>query len=157
MAEFNITDGDLLAMLDVLEAIGEASDTLDGPYAARMRALVAQVKTKAGEVFGLLETRLMELTDGQAIVVDGEVFVKGDKVAYRPDWPVIRKAILATALRDGAATATDAAVTVVDIMQELYVSPSTKPKVGGLKKVGLNLSKAGRDEITGAELKVVKV
>lgn len=157
MAEFNITEGDLLAILDVLEAIGEASDDLDGPYAARMRTLVAQVKTKAAEVFGLLETRLIELTDGQPIVVDGEVFVRGDKIAYRPDWSVIRKAILATALKDGAATATDAAVTVVDIMQDLYVSPSTKPKAGGLKKVGLNLSKAGHDEITGAELKVVKV
>lgn len=157
MAEFNVTDGDLLAMLDVLEMIGEASDDLDDLFAARMRTLVAQVRTKAGDVFSLLETRLMKLADGQPIMVDGEVFKKGDKTAYRPDWPVIRKAILATALKEGAATATDAAVTVVDIMQDLYVSPSTKPKAGGLKKIGLNYDKAGHEEITGAELKVVKV
>lgn len=156
MAEFNITEGDLLAMLDVLAAIGEASDDLDGPSAARMRALVAQVKTSAAEVFGLLETRLMALTDGQAIVVEGEVFVKGDKTAYRPDWQVIRRAILTTALADGA-TATEAAATVVDLMKELYVSPSTKPKAAGLKAVKLNYDKAGHEEITGAELKVVKV
>jgi hypothetical protein len=50
-------------------------------------------------------------------------------------------------------TVTEVAEKVVRKMTALYVSPSTVPKVGGVKALGLEMDDVCRDEHTGFELR----
>lgn len=149
---YEVNRSDILAMIDVLNELGEVSDQLDASSAARMRGAIGQLKAKVTEVFQLLDSQLAKMLDGQPVEVDGAVFMVKDKQSYVPDQSSIARSVVRQAAVDSNGEmcgAVEAAERAVRLMADLYVSASTEPKVGGLKALGLSKVTAGEWKTTG--------
>ena len=107
----------------------------------------------------MLDTQLRRLMDGATRVVASSRAVEIEpQIKKRPDWGKIRSRVIARSLcdEDGEryAIIEDAVETAVDLMMELYVSPSTTPKVGGVKRLGCSMDDLTVEEKTGDKVVV---
>lgn len=143
---FTLQRADIEVVLDLLDKLAELTEDLSPEDAVMWRGIVGQVKAKAGDVFSLIDTRLLQLADGQPVVVGDKVFVKDIQQVYRPNQSrisglVIRHACVAP---DGTTRKTREAVEIaVGLMKMLYVADATEPKVGGLKALSVTKADVG--------------
>lgn len=151
-----ISTADILAMCDVADQLaGEAADLAADDALALLEAVqVAVAALKNAESY--LKSRAITTIE-QPILVGHTAYSKVAVTKQRPDQALIKRAVVSLAAspdEEGEApTAGDAAQRAVDLMAAMYVSPSTLPKVGGLRAMNLELSDVCSDEHTGWDLK----
>ena len=156
--DFELEYADISVVLELLDRLAELTEDMPAEVAVTWRGIIGSVKSKAAEVFGLIDTRLLQLLDGQPIQVDGTVYMKDVPTKYRARQDEIASAVVRKASYDdeGELRDTRAAVEIaVRIMRDLYVSPSVDPKVGGLNHLGLKKAQVGKFENQAPAVKVV--
>lgn len=155
---FTLQRADIEVVLDLLDKLGELTDDLTAEDAVMWRGIVGQVKAKAGVVFGLIDTRLLQLADGQPVVVGEQVFKKDVQQVYRANQSRISGLVIRHACvgPDGVTRKTKDAVEIaVGLMKMLYVADADVPKVGGLKALGVTKDDVG--EWFNKDPKIVEV
>jgi hypothetical protein len=97
----------------------------------------------------------------QPVLVGRVVWSKTPVTKKRPNAPLVDRQVVRVAAHpdpDGVMpTAYEAAQAAVELMKALYVAPSTVPKVGGIKKIGLEYGEVINEEHTGYELKRTEI
>lgn len=141
MSQFIPTIPDVKALDDVVNDITELSDTLDVDTAVAFRvALVSHLATVklAIDMLDAQLVKVMELprTEGGWIHI-----VRRKKERQRFDHAAIAKVVRAQAVRDEDGTVVDpweAAEQAVVMMTDVYLSDSSKAKIGALKALGID-------------------
>lgn len=152
----DITTADLAAIGDVAARLAEQSDSLSAQQAIELLG-AAQLAAKALSIaMGLLEAQALKTLE-QPIIVGGTAWAKKPTYKDRPDQTLIARVVTEKAAQPDAngevPTAVDAAEAATKMMQALYVSPSTKPKVGGVTALGLRMEDVCAEEFVGHHLK----
>lgn len=134
-----ISKGDIAAIGDVVDQLTAEINDMDAAAAIGMSSALAEVKAKIELAVSLMKTRTLNVMDGQPIQIGSTLYAPKPTGKWRPEWRMVRSAVLKAALGDELPTATEAAARAVDIMRDLYVSPSQVPKKGGLDHLGIDL------------------
>ena len=121
----------------------EMLDALDG-LAARLKA-----------VRGAVLTQQLILTK-EPVVHDGTVYASRQTGKWRPDKPKIREAVVRRAAYDEngekIADSREAAERAFELMNEMYVSPSSVPKTSAIEHMGLTKKEIMHWQHTGHEV-----
>lgn len=152
-----VEPNDLLAGADVCARLNECWDQLDLdqtiPLLEASEVLLAQVKSLVGNL------RMQAVNQiEQPRVVAGKTWSKVRSFKSRPRHNEIQKRVVDVATGhtdEGEVLDKDDAVKLaVRLMAEMFVSPSTEPKVGGLKQIGFKGGVKGisDEEFTGWDL-----
>lgn len=149
---------DLEACGDVFDWLTENADALSADKAIEMLEAARRAETKLKAAISMLQSQAMQTMERRPIVVDNVVYSKRPAMKQRPELPKIITAVVEWASAPNRATgevptAFEAATSAADAMINLYVSPSTVPKITGLKVLGLRLGDVTHKEHTGYELK----
>jgi hypothetical protein len=148
---------DIEAVGDVLDYVAEQSDSMEPDLAIQMINALNELERKLKMARSLCETQAKRTLEGKPIKVDGKVYAERDTGKWRPSQSRIRQAIVRNALADdqGRVVKSRQAVAerAVTIMYDLFVSPSTMPKVTGLKSLGLTNEDVADWDKTGTVLK----
>jgi len=152
---------DIEAIGDVLDQIAEAADSLDAKESVEFMVALNAVNAKLKIAMTLCETQAKRTLDGQPIKVGDTLYVEKDTGKWRPDQSRIRARVVSMAAVDLATgeivAGPIAAERAVDMMYQLFVSPSTMPKVGGLDYLGLDKRDVADWERTGTALEAVEL
>lgn len=147
---------DLEAIGDVAVWLAEQSDALSAEQAVELLSEARLVHKSLGLAIDMLEAQALRLIE-QPILVGTTAWSKKPTFKKRPDRPKImaRVAQLAVADSDTGEIREPQAVAdaAIKLMADLYVSPSTVPKVGGVTALGYKMDDVVSDEHTGFELK----
>lgn len=152
-----ITTAEVAAMLDVLREVDETSDSMSIENAVRWHEAVTELKAKANETLGLIETQMVATLESP-VVRNGTRYEVVSNGKWRPDHEALHSAVKRAAAADENGeirTAHDAADHAITTMRGLFVAPSTMPKTGGLENLGLKKSDVARFE--GTNTKKVRV
>lgn len=147
-----ITVADIEAAIDVLDQLTDEIDSFDAAVAIRTSDALAVLRGRVDLAMSLLKSRTLTAMDGQPIQVDKTVFYTKPSGKWRPDWRRIETAVV-DAIMAREISGRGRVWAAVDLMRELYVSPSTVPKTGALEKMGLDLKDVARWEKGVDELK----
>lgn len=161
MAEIELSD--IQASTDVLAQLYNEADGFDVEksitYLNAVLALEVQVKAAKSE----LEARALRLLE-QPILVGNRAYSKKLVVKQRPIHDKITARVMRVAATSDASTgevlsAAQAAENATKLMTQLFVAPSTLPKAGGLKAIGLTFDEVTRADDSGGtyELKVTEL
>lgn len=152
----DIDRSDLDACGDVFDWLCENADSLSAEKAIEMLEAAQQLHGKLRKAIDMLETQALGLIE-QPILIGRVAYSKTPAIKLRPEQNKIAGRVCDLASMPDAngevLTAYDTAVVAVGLMKDLYVSPSTKPKVGGVKALGYNMADVTVEEHTGWELK----
>lgn len=152
------TTGDLLAIGDVLDVLTADIEALDAAQAIITIEALKQVRNRLDLALSLLKTRALNALDGQPVKVGTTLYVAKATGKWRPEWSAVRKHVANAALVDEngeVQTADQAAARAIDIMRDLYVSPSTMPKQGALDRLNLRYEDVADFERGVPELKAM--
>lgn len=151
----DIDRSDLDACGDVFDWLCENADSLSAEKSIEMLEAAQALHGRLRKAIDMLETQALGLIE-QPILIGRVAYSKRPGIKLRPEQTKIAKRVCdlaSTPDENGEApTSYDTAVIAVGLMRDLYVSPSTKPKVGGVKALGYNLADVTREEHTGWEL-----
>lgn len=164
---YDIGVADLLAMKDVAEGLTDLSGTLSAEQSVVLLDAAREVYKALGNTIAFLESRAISQIEQPILVSDG----KGNTTAWskkaefkkRPNMPAIRLLVNQVAIdavldRDtGDVSPMEAVAKAVELMEGLYVSPSTMPKVGGVKELGVEFDAVFEEQHTGYTLKRVEL
>lgn len=153
MAE--ITPADILAAGDVVDQLTEASDQLSLERAAPLRDALNVVKKKVADCISMVETRMLATVEKGAQTIGSTTFSRKVETKWRPDQEMIRRQVVKQAAWDHngeALPAVDAAANAVNLMYQLFVSPSQMPKAEGLTSLRLFKSDVAVEVVTGAHI-----
>lgn len=159
MAEL-ITQGDVEAFVDVLAIITEQSDEYSLEAALTLKDELEAVIKSAKETCSLLETQIRKLLDGTTTTVVGtkKVALKPNPPKWEPNHGKIRKLVVSRSLVDEegerVALPQEAAEQAVEIMYQMFVSPSDMPKAGALKALRIFQEDVADKKDTGSKLVV---
>lgn len=152
----DVDRSDLQACEDVFDWLIENADSLSAEKAIEMLEAARATQAKLKTAISMLETQALNSIE-QPILIGRVAYAKKPSYKRRPDQTLIGRTVAehASASDDNgeAPTAWEAASTAVVFMKALYVSPSTEPKVSGVKALGLEMDDVCREEHTGFELK----
>jgi hypothetical protein len=153
----DISIHDLEACGDVFDWLCENADGLSADNAIPLLEAAQQLQQKLKLAIDMLKAQALSGIE-QPILVGSVAWSKKPSIKYRPDQTKIAKAVVAVAIEPDHDTgemrdAETAAERAVRLMQTLYVSPSTVPKVGGVENLGLTMKDVTREDRTGWELK----
>lgn len=156
-----ITIADLRAVGDVADALAEQSDGLSAEQSVQLLTAAREAKAKLQAAIDMLEAQALTTIE-QPILVGKTAWTKKPEFKRRPNWVLIRSTVIDQASAPSQETGEfphprDAAEAAVSMMAALYVSPSTSPKTGGVKALGLSLEDATVEEHTGFALKAVEL
>lgn len=147
---------DIDALGDVIDKIGEATDSFSAEEAIRVSNALGNLARRITAARGLCETQAIKVLEGQPCVVDGVRYLIKPEGKWRPDQFRVKQRVMSCALYDtktgerrDAAMAVEAAI---DFMFGLYVAPATMPKTGGLEALGY-----GKDDVADYESQGVKL
>ena len=147
-----ITTADLLAICDVADRLAEQAGDQTAEQAIRLIEAVDVAVNALQAAKTLLRSQAISNME-QPIVVDNVAYSKVLDLKKRPQHAIIRKAVISQASQPDengeVPTVVDVAERVYDTMVALYVAPSTVPKVGGVKMLGLNFGDVIVEEHTG--------
>jgi hypothetical protein len=136
-----VTPQDLLATLDVLADIDERSDSMGIEDAVAMREAVVALMSAARMTLSLIDTQLVNTLESPREIGSMRYEVRKSDGKWRPDHSKVNAVVKRNAAVDPVTgemfDCFDAAERAVKIMEDLYVSASTMPKVGALDKLGL--------------------
>jgi len=148
---------DLQAVGDVIDWVGEESDSFDAETAILVAEHLAGLARKIATVRSLCEAQARKRLDGQPIRVGNSIYHERQTGKWRPNQAAIRSKVVAVAVADTDTgeirEPREAARVAAELMAALYVSPSTEPKRGGLARIGAELRDVAEWERTGVELK----
>jgi hypothetical protein len=155
-----ITPADIRAAADVVRAAGESADSIGFEEAADLRVALLELDKATKDSLAVLSGELLRMVEAQPRRHDGRTYDRRPKRTWRFDHELIRHSITDIVCEANHETGEvpDVAGAVVEALElhaDIYVSPSTTAKVGGLKKVGLEKKQAGTYENQGYELDVV--
>lgn len=151
-----VVAADLQAINDVVQLLAESSDSLTTEQAIELIEAARKAQQSLKAAIEMLEAQAISTIE-RPLLMGNVVWTKVPSVKKRPVPNIIDKAVLTfSAHPDGDGvmpTAYEAAQTAINMMKGLYVSPSTVPKVGGVKALGLDMGDVCTEEHTGYELK----
>lgn len=154
MAE--ISTADLEAVGDVAASLAEQSDMLSAEKAIELLEAARKAQMSLRLAVDMLESRALATIE-QPILIGRTAWSKVASFKKRPDQARLDSHVFrACALTiDGELvdSPTDAVQAAIEAMKALYVSPSTVPKVGGVRALGLELDDITALEHSGWELK----
>lgn len=153
-----ISKGDVLAAIDVLVQLTEESDQLEADEAIVMMELLADLKSKAAIAYGSVQTAVVNKLESGSREIEGRLYYRKAAGVYRTYHADVHAAVVGQSVvdRDGVIRdAKEAAQRAVHLMEMLYVSASTNPKIAGLDALGLSKKKVMRWEKTGTTVNVV--
>ena len=140
MTRFIPTIPDVEASIDVLKDVAEMSDSLKADEAVEFRVAVEHVLAQCRLTIDLLNQQIISVME-EDVVRDGRRFYVGRKKDQeRFDHDAICGAVLkhaVTADEEWTASAIAAAREAVHAMRNIYLSDSTKAKVGQLDRYGI--------------------
>lgn len=137
-----MTPEDIRAAGDVLDDVAELSDSMTVEQAVAYREAANELWTKVKQTIGLLDTQLVTVLESPR-AFNGMLYeVMQSDGKWRPDHMLVDQEVQRQSLinmetgefRDP----TEAVQAAMETMSDLYRSAQTMPKVGGLKKLGLN-------------------
>lgn len=157
-----VSKADLYAITDVANLLLQEADGIESPEQAIELAQEARkaiaVLTAAAK---MLEAQALAHMESRPVLVGDAAYRKAPVIKMRPDQMLVKRVVTKVAARpdeDGVLPELDVAVAAaVDLMADMYVSPSTVPKVGGLRRMGLTLDDVCSEEHTGFELKRTEI
>lgn len=152
-----ITPADVAAAEAVVRDVGEMSDSIGFEEAADLRTALLTLLDATKGSLAVLETELLRQVEKQPRRYRGFTYDRKPKRSWRFHHEEIRQKTVSTILAQTGPVPglKDALVDALDLHSDIYISPSTEAKVGGLKKIGLEKKDAGRYENKGYELDVV--
>lgn len=154
MTQINIHD--LQAISDVAKWLAEQADDLSADQAVELLTEARKAQEALKWAIEMLEARAIKTIE-QPILVGRTAWSKVPSFKKRPDNNLILRVVAETSAapdENGVIpTPLEAARTATDRMASLYVSPSTVPKVGGVKALGLNMADVTTEEHTKWTLK----
>jgi hypothetical protein len=155
-----ITPADIRAAADVVRAAGESADSIGFEEAADLRVALLDLQTATKDSLAVLSGELLRMVEAQPRRHDGFDYSRRPKTSWRFDHELIRHKItdLVCAADHKTGEVPDVAGAVGEALElhaDIYVSPSSPAKVGGLRKIGLEKKQAGTYENQGYELDVV--
>lgn len=151
-----MTPADLLAMADVLDDVGEETDSMTVEQAVEMREAIAELIRRARGVMGLCDAQLVSILESPR-QFGGSIYSVVPDGKWRPLHENVRSAVIraAAADEDGAIRGGRlAAEEATKIMYDLFVAASTMPKTGALERLGLVKDDVGLFERAGKKLRV---
>ena len=155
-----ITPEDIRAAMDVLAEVDETSDSLGVEDAVAYREAVNELFTKVKETLGLIDTQLVNTLES-ARPINGMLYeVRKSDGKWRPDHSKLHPTIIKAAAVDenGELLKTyPACERVIAIMESLYTSASTMPKVGAMDKLGVKKWEVAEQEPGKPVLKVTPI
>lgn len=158
MAE--ITVADLKAATDVLQQLVADAEGLGVTKAIPLLEALAELEAQAKAVRSELTTRAIRGLE-QPLIIGNKVWRKSPKIKLRPDQARIGSLVRQLVVKpddNGELPPVDAAVeATINIMSAMYVSPSTEPKVTGLKLIGKTVGDVCNEESNGYELKFQEI
>lgn len=156
MGDTMTTIHDVEAISDVLNDIGEASDSMGVQDGLEMHRTLTELKRKVGETIGLIESQMISILESPR-VMEGMRYEVANDGKWRPDHMAIQGAVKKDCVVDENGElrhATDAVDRAITRLYALFVANATMPKVGGLEDLGLDKSDVARFESKGKKLKV---
>lgn len=154
----DVSKGDLDAVRDVITWLADGADDMTLEQAIEMRDALDGLAKMIGQTQSILEARALKLLDGQPAKIGDKVYIEKSKGVWRPDQSKIRTRVAMMSSCDDKGEMLpprDAAEKAVGLMYDLFVSPSTMPKQGGMKKLGLTAKDVAHWETTGRVLDVI--
>ena len=139
-----ITPADVLAAVDVLVQAQNESDDMEFELAIALRDAAEELKRRTSETIGLLEMEMLRQIEAAPKTVGGVTYlaVNDNKDTFDHDQIEARAvAVARLAAYDketGEIDVGEAARQAAHLMRKVYVSPSTKAKVGGLGELDLD-------------------
>lgn len=151
---------DLQAIGDIARWLTEQADDLSAEQAVELIREAKLARKALDDAIAMLEAQAKKLIE-QPILVGHTVWSKAPTMKKRPDQALIATVVVSTSCAPDdngeLPHPRDAAQMAVDKMVALYVSPSTVPKIGGVKALGLRIDDVTIEEHTGFELKQVEI
>jgi len=136
-----VTPQDVLASVDVLLDVDENTDSMGIEDAVAMREAVVALMSAARMTLALIDTQLVNTLESPREINGMRYEVRKSDGKWRPDHSKVNNVVKTRAYIDpdtgevlGSSTAAERAIAM---MEDLYVSASTMPKVGALDKLGL--------------------
>lgn len=158
MTEVNVAD--LQAIGDIADWLIEESDSLPTDRAIELLEACTVAAAKLKMAMSMLQSQALSTIE-QPILIGRVAWAKKPTFKQRPNQSLIAATVIDFAARPDnngeVPTAHEAATTATNLMRGLYVSPSTVPKVGGVKDLDLEMSDVTREEHVGFELKRTEI
>lgn len=157
----DVTIHDLAACGDVFDWLYENADSLSAEKAIEMLEAAQQLHGRLRSAIHMLETQALKSIE-QPILIGRVAYSKKPSIKKRPEQNKIAARVCDLASQPDmdtgeVGTTYDAAVAAVEMMRALYVSPSTQPKVGGVRNIGYKMDDVTTEERTGWELKRIEI
>ena len=152
-----INNADIDAAGDVMTTLNNEYDEMNAEQALDMLYHLEHLKATVDAAVSNVRSQALGKMELSPILVGDVVYKKSPDIKSRP----IQDKILTLVIRHGqdaakgrtGKAAIEAAVrAAAGMMSKLYVSPSTAPKVGGVKALGLNMGDVTVEEHTGWKL-----
>lgn len=164
---FDIGVADLLAMKDVADGLSDLSSSLSAEQCVVLLDAAEEAHKALGDAIAFLKSRAIDQLEQPILVSDGagntSAWSKKATFKKRPDMPKIRGLVNIAAYdaavdhETGEINPRDAVAKAVELMEGLYVSPSSMPKVGGVKELGVTFDEVFHEEHTGFQLQKVEL
>ena len=162
---FDIGVADLLAMKDVADGLSDLSSSLSAEQAIVLIDAATEAHKALGDAIAFLKSRAIDQLEQPILIADGAgntaAWSKKATFKRRPNMPAIRLLVNQVSVdavmnrETGDVSPMEAVAKAVELMEALYVSPSTMPKVGGVKELGVEFDAVFTDEHTGFQLQKV--
>lgn len=151
---------DLLAYGDVLNDIAELVDGSSFRRLLELADALDEIARLQANVRSLVQTEMVKLAE-EPVRVGETIFEASEQYKWRPNIGAIERAVIGRACFDDdgehISNPEQVAQRAVQIMRELYVSPSTEPKAAGLALLGKSKPEVAERKATGKwELKATK-
>lgn len=155
----DVSKGDLLAVIDLMAAVAETSDSLEVDEAITTMELLRQVHSAVRTAEGMLDAAVKRHLEAGARQVGSRVYATKPDGKWRTYHDEIATKVIGVSTVDADTgeirDAKTAAATAVAFMQQLYVAPAVVPKAGGLKALGLDKADVSKWERTGTKIEII--
>jgi hypothetical protein len=154
-----VTAADILAAVDILDDVGESSDSLTVEDAVVLLQAVEEVMAAARRAVGLLNTQLVATLESPR-QFGNKVYEIVNDGKWRPEHGAVKAAVKIASVVDANGELrhpTDAVERCMSLLYALYVSPSQMPKVGGLDALGLDKADVAEFDRAGRKVRVTEI
>lgn len=151
---------DIAAMENVLQDLQGQIESMDVEQSIIMLEAVKSLKAKAHETIAHIEVWLADILESPR-QIGGNLYEVKNAGKWRPDHDSIKKHAHVAAFADKESGEVyggmEAAERAVEIMYDLFVSPSSMPKTGALERLGLDKSDVADFHREGKRISVTNV
>lgn len=154
---------DIAGVIGVVTTVTDGIDSLDAVQAIELLHELKALNKAVADAISLCNTQALQKLDGQPVQVDDTVYARQPVNKKRANHTRLAQRVADIACVDEngkpfkAKGAIAAAVQAATLMRGLYVSDSTLPKIGELKRLGIAVDEIIGEERTGWEVKETKL